>query len=112
VEILVGSNDEVFVIGTRNAFTAAVEPANGGLAADPGFTAAQNHFLDSTALVFYFTPQPLESLADMLAVSGDDEMQEGAGFIQILTALVDSGSITATYSEDGTRGRFVLSLAE
>ncbi len=112
VEILVGSNDEVFVIGTRNAFTAAVEPANGGLAADAGFTTAQSHFLDDTAVLFYFTPQPLESLADTLAVSGNDEMEAGAGFIQILTALVDSGSITATYSEDGTQGRFVLSLAE
>jgi hypothetical protein len=111
IEILVGSNEEVFVLGTRNAFTAAAEPANGGLAADSGFTAAQNYFLDSTAMVFYFTPQPLESLADALAASGDDEMQEGAGFIQLLAALVDSSSITASYNEDGTRGRFVLSLA-
>jgi hypothetical protein len=112
VEILVGANDEVFVIGTRNAFTAAVEPSNGGLAADAGFTAAQSRFLDDSAVVFYFTPQPLESLADILAASDDNDMQEGAGLIQILTALLDSGSITATYSEDGTRGRFVLSLAE
>jgi hypothetical protein len=112
VEILVGSNDEVFVIGTRNAFTAAIEPVSGGLAADAGFTAAQSHFLEDSAVVFYFTPQPLESLVDMLAASGDDEMEEGAGFIQLLTALVDSSSITATYNEDGTRGRFVLSLAE
>jgi hypothetical protein len=111
MEILVGTNDEVFVIATRNAFTAAVEPANGGLAADPSFTAAQDLFLDSSGLVFYFTPQPLKSLADMLAVSGDDEMEEGAGFIQLLTALVDSSSVTASYNEDGTRGRFVLSLA-
>jgi hypothetical protein len=112
VEILVGSNDEVFVIGTRNAFAAAIEPVSGGLAADAGFTSAQSHFLDDSAVVFYFTPQPLASLADILAASDDNDMQEGAGFIQFLTALVNSGSITATYSEDGTRGRFVLSLAE
>jgi hypothetical protein len=110
VEILIGSNDNVFVIGTRNAFTGVFE-AGGGLAADPAFTTASSYFLPGSAALFYFSPQPLTSIADLLAASEDDEMQEGAGVIQLLSALLDSGSITASYNADGSRARFVLSLA-
>jgi hypothetical protein len=111
VEILVGSNEDVFVIGTRNAFTGVFE-TDGRLAAEPAFVEAQSHFLDDSAFVFYFASQPFNALADALAASDDREMQEGAGFLRVLTALLDSGSITASWSEDGSRGRFVLSLAE
>ncbi len=111
VELLVGANESVFVLGTRNAFTGVFE-ADGGLAADPAFTAASSYFLDGSVMAFYFSPQPLLSIAEALAASEDSEMQEGALFLNILSSLVNSGSITGAFSEDGTRGRFVLSLAE
>lgn len=111
VEILVGANNDVLVIGTRNAFTGVFE-ADGGLAADAAFMAAQNYFLPSTAMVFYLNTQPFASIGEMMALSGDDDMQESGGFLQMFASLVGSGSITGTWSEDGSRSRFVLSLAE
>lgn len=111
VEILIGANNDVLVIGTRNAFTGVFE-ADGGLAADAAFTAAQNYFLPGTAMVFYLNTQPFTSIGEMLASSGDDDMQEGGLFLNALTSLVGSGSITGTWSEDGSNSRFVLSLAE
>jgi hypothetical protein len=110
VEVLVGANDDVFVIGTRNAFTGVFE-ADGGLAADPVFSEAANYFLDGSAVAFYFSPQPLAGIAELLAGSEDNEMQQSGLFLNVLSSLVHSGSITGVFSDDGTRGRFVLSLA-
>jgi hypothetical protein len=110
VEVLVGANDDVFVIGTRNAFTGVFE-ADGGLAADAAFNEAATYFLDGSAVAFYFSPQPLAGLAEVLAGSEDREMQQSGLFLNVLSSLLHSGSITGAFNEDGTRGRFVLSLA-
>jgi hypothetical protein len=111
-ELVIGANDEVFVVGTRNAVADVFQPADSGLAADPAFVAAQNYYLDNASSVLYFNPQALMPLAEMM--SSDMEvfaMRNGSRVLQALADLANNASITSMMSEDGATARFVLTLA-
>ena len=107
VEVLMGSNDAVFALGTRGAVQAIITPVNGGLAATPAYIDALNFVVENPTTIWYLNPDVLEPLLGM-AAGGQDTRQA-----QTALKLISSLTLSGTTFEDGSSIlRFVLALAE
>ena len=115
VELLMGANDEVFALGTRNAVQ-AILGRDGGLPSNAAYTRAQDYVLENTYAFGYFGPQSLLPLADLItafAEDDDDEAEQNAEAARNLIGLIQSGSISQSIDADGNAiSRLVLTLSE
>jgi hypothetical protein len=106
-EIVAATGNDLFAIGTRSG----VEFATGGdtgLPSDATYQAAQAYFLPDTESLAYIHPAPLQELAGVLAETEPDFQA-----VAVLLPIIESGSITASYSDEGNgNARLVLTLAE
>jgi|GEM_PF-4059990 len=106
-DFLVGANDEVLVVGTRVGVESALVGEASAMESDV-YQTASAYFLPETQTLWYMN---VEALRPMMAnLQGIDRDLD-----DILFAIspYESGSITATYTEDGEGlVRFALTLAE
>ena len=108
VELMIGGNDEVFVLGTRRAVEAALNPGN-GLDADPAFAEALQYALADTYSLFYLSGEGLLPIARLMESAGGDA-EEGAAAVEGVFSLISSASFSAVLVDDGVVGRGVLTL--
>lgn len=115
VELLIGANDEVFALGTRNAVQ-AILTRDGGLPSDAAYSNAQAYVLENTYALGYFGPQSLLPLADLItafADEDDDEAEQNAEAARKLIGLVQSAISSQTIDADGNAvTRVVITLSE
>lgn len=110
IELVIGADANVFVLGTRAAAEAALNPVN-GLDADPAFQEALAYALPNTVQVHYLSGTPFLPLLALVAEEGggSDDVEMAAA----LVGLVSSSSITSVMTDGGySVGRLVLTLAE
>lgn len=106
IELLMGTNDRVFAIGTRNAVR-TMFAAEGDLNANAAFRAAQAYMLPDASSLAWLYPAGLLPLADMAqALSSGPTAEADTNAVRSLLSLIASGTITT--SSDLTRN---LSLA-
>lgn len=111
VEILMGADDQVFALGTRNAVTFALNP-DGGLPANSEYQRAQTYMLNNPTGVAWLGTAGLLPLADLVgAMNGstsDDELEQ----VRSLLGLFSSGTMTSRVDENGNQiSRAVLTFA-
>lgn len=113
VDILMGANDQVFALGTRNAVNAILAPSN-NLADDANFAEAAGYILANASSVLYLNPAPLLPLADLAGgFASGDEADKQVAQIQAAINLFSSGTVSQTMDENGNSiGRMVLTLSE
>lgn len=114
VELLLGSNNEVFALGTRNAVT-AIFSRDGGLPANPAFARAQNFLLPDPISVGYLGTGGLLPLADLIVTFAEDdaEAEQQAQAVRDLLNLFPSATVSQSMDADGNSfSRLVLTLAE
>ncbi len=105
LDFLVGTNDEVFVAGTRAAATYSLAPGGDSLAQNPAVRAAQAYLLPNTVQLWY---ADIGALADLIEELAPRE-QEAAAALR----LFNTATISSTIAGDGTSiVRFVITLAE
>src|SRR5262249_36627946 len=66
VEIVAALGNGVFAIGTRRTVTAALNPQNGGLSADPTYTEATSHTLADANTMLYLSGNGLQPIARLM----------------------------------------------
>ena len=110
LDILVGADANVFVIGSRPAVEAALNPTN-SLVDDPTFQyAAENALLANAVSVYYIgVPAIIEALPalQILGASGR-ELQQVADFLGVL----ESATISSAMTESGTITRLSLTIED
>lgn len=111
LDLLIGSSDGLFMLGTRGAAQAALN-TEGGLADDAAFLAASNYFLEDSQQVWYVNSEPLFAVVDTVlqevGTMGADEAE-----VYALLSIIHSASISAVTNEEGESvARLVLTLAE
>ncbi|MEQ8677000.1 MAG: DUF3352 domain-containing protein [Aggregatilineales bacterium] len=110
LDILVGSDENIFVIGSRPAVEAALNPTN-SIADDATFQyAAENAFLANAVSVYYIgVPSMIDALPALqtLGASGR-ELQQIADFLGIL----ESATISSAMTESGTITRLTLTVED
>lgn len=133
VEILVGANDRVLVIGTRASATAILQ-GEGGLDSAGLFVEAWRTVLDNPTMVWYAAPDGLIALGDagapnsaaiqtLLNVDVLDETADSVRLTDLLTqrqqdirqfaGYLDSATISTAYNADGNfLARLVITLAK
>jgi hypothetical protein len=111
VELLMGANDAVFGLGTRNAVTAILNP-DGGLPSNPEFARAQAFMLDNPNSLAWLGTKGLLPLADLAASMNSRGDSSQAEQIRSLINLFSSGTITSVMTENGSAARLVLTFSE
>lgn len=110
IELLVASNDDVFVFGTRGAVRAALAP-DGGLSSDTSFEEALSYALPGTNTFAYLAGEGLQPLANLVATAGGRDAAMQAEILRGVLGLLSSSSVSTTMSDDGTQvQRWVLTL--
>lgn len=110
LDLLVGADDDVFVFGTRNAATRALDTTD-GLAADPTFSDASAHFVDDAQLVLYLSMEPVTDLLIALIESGDLPADPEAGEVLRALSLLESASVSIRTNAEGLGvQRFAITL--
>ncbi len=105
LDLVIGTNDEVFVAGTRAAATYSLAPSGDSLAQDPAVLAAQAYLLPNTVQMWYAN---LGTLADLIETLAPREQET-----VMALRLFNTATISSTTAEDGTTiARFVITLAE
>lgn len=112
IELLVASNDEVFVFGTRSSVRAALAP-DGGLSSEASFEEALRYALPDSTAFAYLAGEGLQPLANIAAMAGGSEGEMQAEMLRSVFGLISSASISSTVSDDGLQvQRWVLTLSE
>ena len=114
VELLMGANDEVFALGTRDAVSMILSP-DGGLPSDPAYIRAQDFMLPETVQFAWIGFDALLPLADLAGAFSFDEDTATAQTKALRNALslFTSSTITARMVDDTTSvGRAVLTFPE
>lgn len=114
IEVLMGANNDVFALGTRDAVTAILSP-DGGLPSDPAYIRAQDFMLSDTVQFAWIGFDALLPLADLAgAFSFDEDAGEAqAKALRNALSLFASSTITATMTDDNTSvARAVLTFPE
>lgn len=107
LDLIFTANADVFTAGTRPATEAALS-ADGGLTTTDSFAQASQLFIDDPQFLAYINLEPLTPLVEQLqsGAFGNDLM-----IIGMLAPVLETGSVTASYNEDGSGfARFVLTL--
>ena len=96
IELLMGTNDRVFAIGTRSA-VAAMFSADGGLTTNEAFRAAQAYMLPNANSIAWLNPAGLLPLADLVeALDSGPSAEADARAVRAFLNLITSGTITAS----------------
>lgn len=115
LELLIGANDEVFALGTRNAVS-AIFSRDGGLPSNPAYVRAQNYVLPEPYSVAYLGTEGLLPLADLIeafAQDDDEEAAQNAQAVRDILNLFPSGTISQRFDANGNSiSRLVLMMAE
>ncbi|MBZ0303051.1 MAG: DUF3352 domain-containing protein [Anaerolineae bacterium] len=115
IEFLMGANDEVFALGTRNAVT-AIFARDGGLPSSAAFTRAQDFMLAGAHTVAYLSTEgllPLADLVETMANENDSSAKENAAILRDVLNLFPSASISQRQDASGSSvSRLVLTMAE
>jgi len=112
IELLMGTNDRVFAIGTRSA-VAAMFSADGGLTTNEAFRAAQAYMLPNANSIAWLNPAGLLPLADLVeALDSGPSAEADARAVRAFLNLITSGTITASndLTKNLTLVRMTLSL--
>lgn len=114
IEVLMGANDDVFAIGTRNGVQAILS-GDGGLAANESFTRAQTWTLDGAYNLAYLGPDGLAPLADLITTFAEEDDEDAAQLAQAVRdvlALIDSATVSQTLDENSSISRMSLNLSK
>lgn len=114
-DFLIGLNDDVFAIGSREAVEYALNGDGDSLADDPAFASARAHFLEGSQQVGFIGFGPIRTLVEqvvtVMAEDGGSDPALGAT-LAVLDAL-SSASYSAYVTEDASGvARMVLTLAD
>lgn len=109
IEIVIGSNNEVFFIGTRAAAEVSLG-ASGGLPTDPSYVEAGNYLLSTPNVVFYLASAGLQPLSDIIPMLGGSAGD--ARSFNALFEILSTASISSTFDDQVQRGRAVWTLPE
>ncbi len=108
MDLLLGYNDDVFVVGTRSAAEYSLNPDGDSLADTEEFSAAQAYFLPDAETLLYIDLNFLVPFIDDNLMS--NQSQYGNDALKALS-LFTSASITSRVDDDGTAaGRAVITL--
>jgi len=109
LDLLVGSDDEVFVFSSRPGAAFALEQASASLLDDPAYVYAQDTlFLDDTVGVLYIGTQGL--VQGLPANLIDDPFMLAQ--LQMALSQVESATITSSMVDGGSLARLTLTLPE
>ena len=112
VELLMGANDEVFALGTRNAVQ-AILARDGGLPSNAYFASTQNLALDNTYAQYFLGIEGLLPLTDLAESMADEGDEANVAVLRDVLGLISGGIITQSIDVDGNAvSRAVLSLSE
>ncbi|PJF27756.1 MAG: hypothetical protein CUN53_02850 [Phototrophicales bacterium] len=107
IELVIGASADVFVIGTRAAAEAALNPG-AGLDSDPAFQEALRYALADTVQLQYLAGAPLAPLFNLLPMEGSaNDAQVLVDFVSLLS----SSSISSATVDGISYVRLVLTLA-
>ncbi|MBC7809805.1 MAG: DUF3352 domain-containing protein [Burkholderiales bacterium] len=111
-DILIGSNDAVFAIGTRRAVSEALEPGD-SLAENAAFIEATEYLLPDAQSMWYISfatfAEPFGIYAQQQSGSSGDQAQRAEAIFR----AANSATLSHTNTPEGdTTIRFVLTLAE
>mgnify|MGYP005840222887 CR=1 FL=1 len=107
VEIIVGANAELFVLGTRGAVEAAFNPG-AGLDSDPAFQEALAFSLPGLQSLLYASGLGFLPLIDVL----ESQLGSDADNVRTLLTLLSSSSGGTVYTDDSGLVRLVITLPE
>lgn len=109
IEILLGANDSVFALGTREAVTTALT-GDGGLNANARYTSAQAYLLSDASSIGWFNPEGLTPLLELAGMfTSPDEVAPAEAILDAIHSVTTSTSL----SEGGiSLSRTVLTLSE
>jgi hypothetical protein len=106
-DVIVGANDDVFVVGTRAGAKFALDSVGDSLLDDPAYAyAADTLFLDDTLFVWYIGTSGMVNAVLEL----EDEIGSDAGEIAAVLSQLESATITGNQSADGRTSVVRMSL--
>lgn len=110
IDLLLGANDEVFVLGTRGAVTAALDPQTENLRNSPGLEAAAPYLLEPSNSVWYISTDGLSMFIQfvMLAMLGPSIDNV---FESIVTEL-ETGTMPPTMTPEEREAQNLADLRE
>ena len=109
LDLLVGSDDEVFVVSSRPGAAFALERASTSLLDNAAYTYAQDTlFLDDTTTVLYIGTQALVQNLPA-GVIGDPFLHAE---LQLVISQIESATITGSVVDGGSIARLTLTLPE
>jgi hypothetical protein len=113
VELLMGANDEVFALGTRDAVRAILAP-DGGLPSNAEFTRTSGYILPNAISVGWLNTEGLLPLADLASTFSQSETaEEEAEQARTAIGLFSSGTVSSAYDEAGNSlARLTLTFSE
>jgi protein-disulfide isomerase len=112
LDILFGAGNGVIALGTRGAAQAALT-TEAGLADDPAFQAASEHFLNDTQVLLYLNSVPLFEALDSLIAAQLVPVDTDFAIGYTALSLIESASITGTSRADGvSMVRMAITLGE
>lgn len=113
LDLLIGASDGVLSIGSRPAVEGALNTAT-GLADNPTFQAASDYFLPDSYQILYASGDPVYEILDFVIETRLIPTNDDVAIAYRLGSIVESASVSATSSADGSQGvaRFVLSLSD
>ena len=107
IELVIGASADVFVIGTRAAAEAALNPG-AGMDSDPAYQEALGYALADTVQLQYLAGAPFAPLFNLLPMEGGaDDAQALVDFVSLLS----SSSISSATADGIAYVRLVLTLA-
>lgn len=114
LDVLIGTNGSVFVMGTRPGATYSLNPDGADLASDATFTQASAYFLPHSSAVMYINLQPLFPVFQEFAQKMNASEREMSQIDQAVGVLsvVKSISLSESNDDSSRSGRLVISLAE
>ena len=105
-DIVIGSDEHVFVIGTREMARHALAP-DGGMDGDPAYQAARAYVPDNAVIAAYILGGSFSEIRDALEpMLSQTELQQ----FDLIFALFGQSSVSAWYSEESAFVRGVLTL--
>lgn len=107
IEIVIASDDDVFVLGTRAAAEAAFSPSN-SLADNPIYVEASDYMLPNAYQVYYLSGNGLLPLLNLAGEDGGRDAELAAGWLN----LIRSSSISTALNDGISMIRLTLTLSQ
>lgn len=111
LDVIVGSSDNLFVVGTRQAATDSLNPPAETLADSPAYQEALGYALDGAQQLWFMNTRAFVPVIETMIARETGRSQQEMREARILAGMVSSGSISAVAQEGSVVARFVLTLA-